>query len=40
MGRSGRKRAIADFGWPAIAAQTAALYEDLVAAAPAGVTSS
>jgi starch synthase len=29
MGRKGRERAIADFGWPAIAAQTAALYAEL-----------
>jgi starch synthase len=31
MGQAGRKRAIAEFGWPAIAAQTAALYEELAA---------
>jgi starch synthase len=30
MGRLGRERAIAHFGWPAIAAQTAALYSELV----------
>ena len=29
MGRLGRERAITDFGWPAIAAQTAALYAQL-----------
>ncbi len=29
MGRLGRQRAIADFGWPGIAAQTAALYSEL-----------
>ncbi len=29
MGRKGRKRAVADFGWPAVAAQTAALYAEL-----------
>ena len=29
MGRLGRERAIANFGWPAIAAQTAALYSGL-----------
>jgi alpha-maltose-1-phosphate synthase len=29
MGRQGRKRAVAEFGWPAIAAQTAALYAEL-----------
>jgi alpha-maltose-1-phosphate synthase len=29
MGRAGRKRAVADFGWPAIAAQTAGLYAEL-----------
>ena len=28
MGQRGRKRAIAEFGWPAIAAQTAALYAE------------
>jgi alpha-maltose-1-phosphate synthase len=33
LGQAGRKRAVAEFGWPAIAAQTAALYADLVAAA-------
>jgi glycosyltransferase involved in cell wall biosynthesis len=30
MGQAGRKRAIAEFGWPAIAGQTAALYAELV----------
>jgi len=29
MGRLGREHAITDFGWPAIAAQTAALYAEL-----------
>ncbi len=29
MGRRGRERAVASFGWPAIAAQTAALYSEL-----------
>jgi alpha-maltose-1-phosphate synthase len=29
MGRLGRKRAVADFGWPGIAAQTADLYAEL-----------
>jgi starch synthase len=29
MGRAGRERAIAEFGWQAIAAQTAALYQKL-----------
>ena len=29
MGQRGRKRAIAEFGWPAIAAQTASLYAEL-----------
>jgi starch synthase len=29
MGQLGRKRAVAEFGWPAIAAQTAALYATL-----------
>ena len=31
MGEAGRARAIADFGWPAIAAQTLAVYDDAVA---------
>ena len=30
MGQAGRKRAVAEFGWTAIAAQTAALYAELV----------
>jgi starch synthase len=30
MGEAGRKRAVAEFGWPAIAAQTADLYAELV----------
>jgi alpha-maltose-1-phosphate synthase len=30
MGQAGRKRAVAEFGWAAIAAQTAALYAELV----------
>jgi alpha-maltose-1-phosphate synthase len=30
MGQAGRKRAVAEFGWPAIAAQTANLYAELV----------
>jgi starch synthase len=29
MGQAGRKRAVAEFGWPAIAAQTVALYTEL-----------
>jgi starch synthase len=29
MGAAGRKRAVAEFGWDAIAAQTAALYAEL-----------
>jgi starch synthase len=33
MGQAGRKRAIAEFGWAAIAAQTAALYAELVTGA-------
>jgi alpha-maltose-1-phosphate synthase len=33
MGEAGRKRAVAEFGWPAIAAQTADLYAELVHAA-------
>ena len=37
MGQAGRKRVVAEFGWAAIAAQTAALYAELVAGAyPAG----
>ena len=30
MGQAGRKRAVAEFGWPAIAAQTVALYAKFV----------
>jgi starch synthase len=33
MGQAGRKRAVSEFGWPAIAAQTAALYAELVSEA-------
>jgi starch synthase len=33
MGQAGRKRAVAEFGWPAIAAQTVALYSELVSSA-------
>ena len=33
MGQAGRKRAVAEFGWTAIAAQTAALYAKLVSEA-------
>jgi starch synthase len=33
MGRAGRKRAVDEFGWASIAAQTAALYAELVTAA-------
>jgi len=33
MGHAGRKRAVAEFGWPAIAAQTVALYSELVTSA-------
>jgi alpha-maltose-1-phosphate synthase len=33
MGRQGRKRAVAEFGWPAIAGQTAALYAELATSA-------
>ncbi len=29
MGQAGRKRAVSEFGWPAIAAQTAGLYAEL-----------
>ncbi len=35
LGAAGRKRAIAEFGWDAIAAQTVALYADLAAPSPA-----
>ncbi len=34
MGRLGRKRAVAEFGWQAVAVQTAALYAELAAAGP------
>jgi len=30
LGRAGRERAVAEFGWQAVAAQTAALYAELV----------
>jgi len=30
FGRAGRRRAVEEFGWDAIAAQTAALYRELV----------
>jgi starch synthase len=30
MGRAGRRRAVADFGWEAVAAQTVGLYRALV----------
>jgi len=30
MGRAGRDRAVTEFGWPAVARQTAALYESLI----------
>jgi glycosyltransferase involved in cell wall biosynthesis len=29
MGRAGRERAVAEFSWDAVAAQTAALYAEL-----------
>jgi starch synthase len=29
LGRAGRERAVREFGWPAIAAQTSALYRSL-----------
>ncbi|MGY1751447.1 glycogen synthase [Modestobacter sp. SYSU DS0511] len=32
MGRAGRERVLAEFGWPAIAAQTLAVYEDVLRA--------
>jgi starch synthase len=31
MGEAGRLRAVSEFGWPAIAAQTVALYRSLIA---------
>jgi starch synthase len=31
MGRAGRERATAEFSWPAIAAETVAIYESLLA---------
>jgi starch synthase len=34
MGRTGRERAEAEFGWESVAAQTAALYAELAAAPP------
>jgi starch synthase len=34
MGRLGRRRAIDEFGWQAVAAQTAVLYTELAAASP------
>jgi hypothetical protein len=34
MGARGRTRAITEFGWAAIAAQTTALYRELTALAP------
>ena len=37
MGRAGRLRAIEQFGWPAVAARTVALYERLVLAQRPGV---
>jgi hypothetical protein len=39
MGAAGRQRAIAEFAWSAIAAQTAALYARLVSRAPATLPS-
>jgi starch synthase len=32
LGKAGRKRAVEEFGWDAIAAQTAALYRELLSA--------
>ena len=34
MGQAGRTRAVAEFSWPAVAAQTAALYAELVGPVP------
>jgi starch synthase len=34
MGRAGRRRAVRDFGWPAIARRTVDLYESVLAARP------
>jgi starch synthase len=36
MGQLGRKRAVTEFGWPAVAAQTAALYQELAGRRRAG----
>ena len=33
MGKAGRQRCVAEFGWRAVAAQTAALYSELISAA-------
>jgi alpha-maltose-1-phosphate synthase len=33
MGQAGRDRAVSEFGWRAVAEQTAALYSELVSAA-------
>ena len=32
MGRAGRERVLAEFGWPAIAQQTVEVYEQVLAA--------
>jgi alpha-maltose-1-phosphate synthase len=32
MGQAGRERAVAEFSWDAVAAQTAGLYSELTAA--------
>ena len=34
MGEAGRRRAVEHFGWPAIAAETVALYERLLERSP------
>ena len=34
MGRAGRQRAVEHFAWPAIAAQTVAVYESVGASEP------
>ncbi|HYT26169.1 MAG TPA: glycosyltransferase, partial [Actinomycetota bacterium] len=34
FGKAGRRRALDEFSWPAIAGQTARLYEELVSGAP------
>ena len=37
MGKAGRERVVRHFGWPAIAAQTAELYESLLSGQPPAI---